>query len=171
MKWWGWQVLLHCPSLRKQVTGHQQRCLRHPVGWHCWQGLPVLLRPTIGSSKEITSSERPYFSCHHTELVIEHSPVPYSKLRTCSKHWKASRRPTEQGREAIPTFWAMSKSPGWVQEAESVTERGKKYHKGPSQPDLEKKSSFLCPGQNLYSSAVEGNSLRNAFQGLLRKPC
>lgn len=32
----------------------------HPVGWCCWQGLPVLLKPTMGTSKEIITS------CHHT---------------------------------------------------------------------------------------------------------
>lgn len=52
-----------------------------------------------------------------------------------------------------------------------VTERSKKYPKGPNQSDMEKNISFLFPGQTLFSSAATEDSLRNVFQTLLHKTC
>lgn len=114
-------------------TGHrgQWRCLRQLVGWCCWLGLPMLLLPATGISKELCSS------CHHT-VITKCSPLPCNKPRTCSKHQKSSSRPTQQEINCS-NFVATSKSPGQLQEAESMAERGKKKSpKIPSQPASEK---------------------------------
>lgn len=68
----------------------QWRCLTQLGGWCCWLGLPVLLVPATGTSKELPSSG------HHTAEITKYSPLPYNKPKTFSSHQKSSRRPTHQ---------------------------------------------------------------------------